>query len=689
MEVPTTQTNNNIDKLYELVINSSNTHQTFLDNLELWKDFYANRNEIISQNILNKKLFPILKFLLLEEYGEIFDYFHSNIIESLSRYQQNFPQLIMCNKREKNIDELLTNLDLYQDFVNFLKENNIETAFQDTKRYLANQTEEGTVQALIVTLHEQFFILAPNIIKKTIEFIHKSPVFNKINPSKQTYIHADMIQQYQKRLLPLTEFLGQNLKGDPTIQKLKNGEIQDKNIIKALFKNLSKEKILSIFDYNLQDLVSFLEHTTCLDEVEQYSIFLTLSDNLLSEDEGATYLLSLITNPSKDFLTSTYLTDKKRNEILTKVNGMSPMDLDIQDIHYLLKEEYYHLDLLFLKNLMHYIHQNKELKPEEKEQINSEINTILKMYSYKDLETLNKEEIKQEDPITEKTTKSEKYELTGKLITFEDAIELLQSYLKEEVILDTDTLKQIVKSIGINSLESLDVPINGIYFVDAKDYNGCYSPETDSININNFSIQKLKNKKSSLYNRLSIFKTLFHEMRHAMVGKALRDKNYDIETYKIAQEDILRAYEKDFYTKNYSKISMELDARLSGIDMLAKFLETYLPEFLDTIQNEMLKDLEQEKQQLTNNDEIKILEIFEKDFHHVFDTLIKYNPSLLEKHPIFNLEYHQDGTPKTYEEMIIQCNEENYIFVQQLIQRRYPTQFLQEQHEIYEAKKIK
>ena len=77
----------NIDDLEQLIIESTDKHHTFISNLEIWQAVYNDRHRIIKQNILNPKLFTIIKFLLEQEKGEIFDYFHSNIIEILKQEQ--------------------------------------------------------------------------------------------------------------------------------------------------------------------------------------------------------------------------------------------------------------------------------------------------------------------------------------------------------------------------------------------------------------------------------------------------------------------------------------------------------------------------------------------------------------------------------------------------------------------------
>ena len=47
---------NRIDELHSLIVNSTDRHQTFIDYLDLWKEFYSDYNSIIKRNLLNPKL---------------------------------------------------------------------------------------------------------------------------------------------------------------------------------------------------------------------------------------------------------------------------------------------------------------------------------------------------------------------------------------------------------------------------------------------------------------------------------------------------------------------------------------------------------------------------------------------------------------------------------------------------------
>ena len=104
--------------------------------------------------------------------------------------------------------------------------------------------------------------------------------------------------------------------------------------------------------------------------------------------------------------------------------------------------------------------------------------------------------------------------------------------------------------------------------------------------------------------------------------------------------------------------------------------EEYLPEILDLIQAEVIEDLEKEKSMLSSPScqrTMSFLNGVEARFHQGFDALVRYNSqTILTSNPILLLEYREDGTPKTYDE-ICQCRTEgNSELIDGILKMRYP-----------------
>ena len=223
-------------------------------------------------------------------------------------------------------------------------------------------------------------------------------------------------------------------------------------------------------------------------------------------------------------------------------------------------------------------------------------------------------------------------------------------------------------------LKSMDISLNGVYFYESSESNGVYyDDKINLIGITNHRIEEFLNKKASFYDRLQLFATSFHEMKH---GKQNYDKQngvWDSETYEIQKEDILSEYDSKFYRTNYPKMKSEIDARVEGYDMLSKFIETFFPNLLDTIQTKLISDLEKEQVYQQNHPNTKEMTFFGNlttICNYAFDNFIRYNPDILKEFPIFSLEYHTNGLPKTPEEILLQKNEKNQELIESILNNR-------------------
>ena len=62
--------------------------------------------------------------------------------------------------------------------------------------------------------------------------------------------------------------------------------------------------------------------------------------------------------------------------------------------------------------------------------------------------------------------------------------------------------------------------------------------------------------------------------------------------------------------------------------------------------------------------------------------MIRYNPKILEKEPIFKLEYHDSGLPKTIEDLLNEITEENKELIEEILEKRYSYKERKNQHQI-------
>lgn len=665
-----------LDELNRKVEESTNPKQTFLEYLDLWTDFYNNRHTLIQKYILDNRLYTIIQFLLENENGEIFEYFHDNLIETLNKAQGQFCFTLRNHKpkQREDIDALITLLKSHDELCVCLANQEQEDIFGSIKKYQSDDLELNIIDALIVSIYDQFFQLDETIVKKTIEQISKSKTLFKIEPTKKITMYNDLIFQYIEKLIPIKEFIQEDLKEDGLIKKIVSQEVKNKKLLLKLINTISIETLMSIFHQDLKEFITFLETIDYLDEAEKYSLLSKIANQLLEEDNFC-YLFALIANNYQSNLWQKYLTKDIYQKILSYATSTIPVNLNEEMIEYILEKDADTTD--FIINISHLTSpSNKNLPVSlnlDRERIKKQLDEKITK-KYDSIEKINQVLIKKEDSLDLKTKKSILYDMRGEIIDFETAIELLSAYFENKIELTKRTTQPIIRSIIINMLKSMDISLNGVYFYESSESNGVYyDDKINLIGITNHRIEEFLNKKASFYDRLQLFATSFHEMKH---GKQNYDKQngvWDSETYEIQKEDILSEYDSKFYRTNYPKMKSEIDARVEGYDMLSKFIETFFPNLLDTIQTKLISDLEKEQVYQQNHPNTKEMTFFGNlttICNYAFDNFIRYNPDILKEFPIFSLEYHTNGLPKTPEEILLQKNEKNQELIESILNNR-------------------
>jgi len=684
-----------IEKFYNLIINTQDHRKTFLENLELWKEFYNERLLIIKNNILDERLFTIIEFLLKNEKGEIFDYFHSNLIESVEFEQGNLAFNIRnINQRsEEDIGKLLDNLTFHDNLCKVIDGLNIEDEFGSFKKYQSKNLELDTVDSLIMTLHSQFFKLPETLVKKTLQYISNNSVLLQKYDMKKNLMNTDLIFQYFDKIIPIKEFLNEEIENDPLIFQILNLEIKDKKVLNKMFKIMSSNYILKIFDDDLENFVAFAEKLEYLDETEKQILFNFVIDKI--KKDHIEYLYPIITKELSSKFWNRYLTRDTYNEILTNLKSDVPVALSDEEIKFLLSND--HATNNFRTNMLSFLKRDKllqkknfniaELQEKLKENIANNWDFFWEI-------TEEKKEFQASDSLNLKYRRSVICDVTGTEIPFNIAIELFKGYLTNQINLNQSSTKAVLKSIATYMISQMGIENNGIYFFDNVENNkdntitnGYFWAEFEIIAINTKGIEKFLDKKYSLYDQLQVFKTLFHEIKHAKIHQNKKDNIWDIETYEIEKETVMEKYDCEFYPTNYLKIKEEIEARISGNEILFKFIESFLPELLNQIQDQIMKNLEEEKElkekQNAVTKEMDFLTNMTVKFQDGFDTLMKYNPKILKEHPIFRLEYHQNGTIKSIDEILLGRTEQNQELIIEIIKKRYPETYEKELKSTY------
>ena len=484
-------------------------------------------------------------------------------------------------------------------------------------------------------------------------------------------------------------------KEDNLIKQIKNNQLKDKKILAKIFENLTPTLIIEIFNYDLNELLIFLENADYLSEVHRQTIFQRFLDKLLEND--CNYILELIVKDNQNKIWQNYLTKEKYNKIIIQAFNEIPSIFTSDIIKYLLSCEYQESTsnkVSFDKNSLleftlakadfrnqcsYFLKKEEYLKTKEHFDISGtkeKLQIVIQNNNPK-LNQLTKEEIEinKSDNLETKEKKSTYYEMLGQVIDFDTSLELLNGYFNNKIILHKYSMQAIIKSIALEMLKQLEILNNGIYFFENKKVNGFFKTPDTIIGLNKKLITEFLNKKNPMTIRFKIFDTMFHEIKHASIYQDKMNDIWDIETYEMTKERIVRDFDTNFYETNYLKVKEEIVARINGCDMTMKFIETYFPQYLDKVQNTMIKDLEKEKTLAKEQDSFRTMQFLgniTEVFHKGFDTLVKYNPFILKQYPIFNLEYYSNGIRKTYDDILYNKTEENKELIEEFLNISYP-----------------
>ena len=683
-------TKNNIDELYSLIENSTNHHQTFIDNLDLWKSFYDDRFIIIKNNILNPKLFTIIEFLLEQEKGEIFEYFHSNIIKEADKSQRQLTFNLANSKQrsKEDIDELLNNLQNHNSLSRFLETLTIEDIFGYIKNYKSKELELETIDSLIISIHSQFFSLEPEVVKKIIAFIEKKLISLQNNDVKNNIMNSDLIFQYLNKIFPIKTFIGEDLEEDNLVRQIKNNQIKDKKLLLKFFKELRPEIIYEVFGEDLNTILTFLTEVDYIDEITKLALISILFDKMLKEDYFLEFL-KLIIMDNQNSLWKQYLNSDRYNQIIIGSLNKPVFYMNSDMIKYLLTSEFklnpnksiysdeiveHTLAYTTFKNECQYLMTKKDFLAKNSDFDIEGVKQILANLSKKEF-TEEELTITPDDSFSKKDEKTKKRFSVGLDIDFDTAIELLDKHMQMKNRVSTFTVQVIIRSIATEFQKHLGIENNGVYSYKKKTADGTFYPSYMAISINRELNNKFLDFSLPLYKRLNVFITMFHEIKHAKINQDRKDNVWTIDAYEMEKEDIVRTYDDTFYSSNYKRIKEEIEARISGYDSLLKFIETYFSgDLLDKIQNQILSELENEKTLEQEQNAERIMNFLGEQqiqFNIGFDILIRYNPNILKEHPILNLEYYPNGLPKTYEDIWLSRTEENKDLIDGILRIRY------------------
>lgn len=199
-----------------------------------------------------------------------------------------------------------------------------------------------------------------------------------------------------------------------------------------------------------------------------------------------------------------------------------------------------------------------------------------------------------------------------------------------------------------------------------KDVWGSFEPAKDGsykITYYNKSINSLIKKRKFPVKALRI---IFHEVIHAAQHEMVEirpqkedKKHYNVETYMITVENMLRDLDENFYDKNYAKLYKENNANKIGLQCALVYLKEYVPKAYK-------KRNKQKIYEKINSYDIdyynEYIEYFDstENYLELMDIVtilsIQQNKKILEKYPILKLAYNEDGSRKNIIELLEERN---------------------------------
>ena len=166
------------------------------------------------------------------------------------------------------------------------------------------------------------------------------------------------------------------------------------------------------------------------------------------------------------------------------------------------------------------------------------------------------------------------------------------------------------------------------------------------------------------FGNIDVINTAFHENVHALQYYDFENpskKLFSYNRYVMEKEEIIMDNISTFYANNYDKTFIEIEAHEKAAQKTLNFVKSLYPDALpnkkikftslEDINNIYMKELEEKKNAYIPGENVEI-DNKTQNVYEIFDEVILKNPECLNEYPDLLLEYHSNGTPKTFEELL-------------------------------------
>jgi len=640
----------NTNEKFDYLNNNCTVFEEFIDSITLILMQYQFKENSNSFKTVMTKLLALNGFF---ENIPHLKYYKSNLLDALNRSESKFAFRLQYEKNMSQVECALEYLQDRSEYVSVLKENKFfegqplnEGSARD---YVSNNYEQNMYGHALIQLKENFLTLPREKVIELVQLIDNSPFWDELiskNSKNMNFFENNLLFQYCDSVIRMKSiFTPDKLKDDRIINAMWSGKIHDSKTLKCILESLSANSFATLLgEIQSEDKNGFfIELANHFENVNMSTSNISIIMKSLLEKGNLSYesatLLAKIDVPADyyDFLDSQHaqkfpwLTDAntflalKNNEksIEDARSPFLPAEYYIQKIQRI--DSCPNINSHFVGNLLKLMHTDY-YTPEENQSIKN---------SLENAGLWNQEE----------------FDRCNELIALDEVKQILNNDLSGSQPLDKSRLQQCVQSMicGISQERGIDLQ-DKVFFGNGHSKNhGYYDTVNIAIWIDDNLLDKYINA-VSIDDKAALFRTIFHEMNHAVQYDNLKNGKMDFITYNFLKEEIIEQYDPDFYDKNYLSTFVESDSRKREILETFSFFKDFNIDFAKAIFPSLNKDFHLESNKHTlQSDSKKTISIGKDtsiDVSQYVGLLIQNNPQILTQYPILGLEYNSDGSIK-------------------------------------------
>ena len=628
----------------------------------LYKDFEDERQvelsikhqEICKWIVKNREYFQKL---------ENYDHIPDIIIDEIGNKEARHISSLMFKGEFKDYKAEVEHHEFREEIEKLIRDGNKEELSSAERRYLNGHEEyyKNFYSHSINMFEKNFFNLSEKEMEIFLEKLEYSGYIENlmlIPEQKLKFEDSNLLYQYVRFVLKVKSvFRPEELINDKIIQSIYEGKISNSKIIETVFSNKDTKQLEKRGDIKRGNPFYSPE------------IFREL---LVRDGKDTSHFYQTLVEHFKSKGVNSKTINQILNEIVA-VDGRSNSLIFLADLNINTPDSF--IDFLNQNDNSNeeYLTCNsclfEAMKEKEKSVMTGRCLYIPYEYAIKNIEFFSKEAVDNLKTLIENGyySEEEKKELVSKMkilgiynerkeVTYEAAKKLIRDNMDNGFKINEETFKSCIRAIITHGLIEKGIDTNKIvFFGESEEENGFV--DIEKIWINNRLIRNFVSGKANNEDKVRIFETMFHEMRHVQQSDNIAKGNIDFLTYNFIKEEIIRDKDPAFYSANYFKMFIEEDARQFGIIDSMKFLKELgirdFDKIYEAYKGKLGKELDKDNIQ-TDSDKNTTFRIKETiNIDEYTGKIIRNNPEILKEYNcILQIQYNIDGSQKGLEEIL-------------------------------------